>query len=138
MKNTLTTPILEAIPPTSKAPLVSFSIFHKDLMKSWVLLCCVLVLFYFIMQGLTVFSPIHKYFKAGAKIGIIGCGGLGHLAIQFAAKMGAEVTAFSSAPEKSEWLKQLGANFIVNSTDLQSLAKEFQKYDLVLSTMPAY
>ena len=87
---------------------------------------------------MTVFNPLFKYFKVGLKVGIIGCGGLGHLAIQYASKMGAEVTAFSGTPEKSEWLKKLGANFIESSTDLVSLAKQFQQFDIILSTLPTY
>jgi len=54
--------------------------------------------------GITVFAPLKSWFdkegKPGMKVGIFGIGGLGHLAVQYANKLGLEVTAFTSSPER--------------------------------------
>jgi D-arabinose 1-dehydrogenase-like Zn-dependent alcohol dehydrogenase len=52
--------------------------------------------------GITTFAPLNKYAKKGDKVAIIGCGGLGHFAVQWAAKMGCEVHIFSSSHRKDE------------------------------------
>jgi uncharacterized zinc-type alcohol dehydrogenase-like protein len=68
------------------------------------------------------------------KCAIVGIGGLGHLAIQYAAKMGLHVTAFTTSMNREKEIKELGASALSHSTDLASLAKEVGKYDLVLDT----
>lgn len=61
--------------------------------------------------GITCFSPLKKYAKAGYRCAVVGVGGLGHMGVQFASKMGMEVTAVSSSPDKEELcLKSLGAH----------------------------
>jgi len=66
--------------------------------------------------GITVFNPfVQLDVKPTDKVGVIGIGGLGHLALQFANKWGCEVTAFSSNAAKTDELKQLGAHSVVNS-----------------------
>jgi len=86
--------------------------------------------------GITVFNPLYQYdVKPTDKVGVIGIGGLGHLAIQFADKWGCEVTAFSSSPDKTEELKKLGADFVVNSRSDAELEKVRGKFDLILSTV---
>lgn len=88
--------------------------------------------------GLTVFSPLQRYnVKKGTKVGIIGMGGLGHLAIQFAHKMGAEVTLFSSSVAKTEAAIQFGACHIIDSRDLEALKAAYESQDLILSTVTA-
>ncbi|KAF9258143.1 GroES-like protein [Marasmius fiardii PR-910] len=59
--------------------------------------------------GATVFTPLIEYVKATDRVGIVGIGGLGHLAIQFAAKMGCDVVAFSGSESKREEAMKLGA-----------------------------
>jgi len=86
--------------------------------------------------GVTVFNPLYQYsVKPTDKVGVIGIGGLGHLAVQFADKWGCEVTAFSSSPEKTDDLNDLGADFVVNSRDDAELEKIKGKFDLILSTV---
>ena len=59
--------------------------------------------------GSTVFGPLHTYARPTDRVGIVGLGGLGHLAIQFASKMGCEVVVFSSTESKKEEAMKLGA-----------------------------
>jgi D-arabinose 1-dehydrogenase-like Zn-dependent alcohol dehydrogenase len=61
--------------------------------------------------GITVFTPMLKFgVKAGHRVGIIGIGGLGHLAVKFASKLGAEVVVFSSSESKRKEALALGAS----------------------------
>jgi len=57
--------------------------------------------------GITVFSPLFHHTKAGDKVGVLGVGGLGHLAIRFAKALGSEVWAFTSSPNKKNMKKML-------------------------------
>ncbi|HUW95523.1 MAG TPA: NAD(P)-dependent alcohol dehydrogenase [Anaerolineae bacterium] len=86
--------------------------------------------------GITVYSPLRSLAEPPArKIGIVGVGGLGHLAIQFAHALGYEVTALSSSPGKKEQALAFGADHFVVSdpTILRELAFAF---DLLLCTAP--
>jgi len=86
--------------------------------------------------GITVFNPfVQLDIKPTDKVGVIGIGGLGHLALQFADKWGCEVTAFSSDASKTEELKKLGADFVVNSRDKAEIEKLKGKFDMILSTV---
>ena len=86
--------------------------------------------------GITVFNPILEFdVRPTDRVGVIGIGGLGHLALQFLNKWGCEVTAFSSNPEKSSELKALGAHRIVNSRDSEALKAEAGCYNFILSTV---
>jgi len=64
----------------------------------------------FIGGGGTVWVPLVEYCKSYERIGVVGIGGLGHLAIQFAAKMGCDVVVFSSTEDKKEEAMKLGAS----------------------------
>ncbi|KAJ1724361.1 hypothetical protein LPJ53_001377 [Coemansia erecta] len=73
--------------------------------------------------GATVFAPmLHKGVKKGDRVGIIGIGGLGHLAIQYANALGAEVVAFSHSPKKREESLNLGATEFVDTSKLEEVA----------------
>ncbi len=88
--------------------------------------------------GITVYNPLRIYnVQPFMKIGIVGIGGLGHLAIQFAKAYGCEVTAFSSSKEKENEVKQLGAdNFIVLNELSEKESKKFYNYfDFIISTV---
>lgn len=86
--------------------------------------------------GITVFNPfVQDDIKPTDKVGVIGIGGLGHLALQFADKWGCEVTAFTSDLSKTEELKKLGADYVVNSRDDAELEKLKGKFDMILSTV---
>lgn len=86
--------------------------------------------------GITVYSPLktHKI-DSSKNVGIIGVGGLGHLALQFAKALGAKVTAFSSTPSKEGEAKRFGADSFVSSTDLKGLEKLNNTFDLILITI---
>jgi len=86
--------------------------------------------------GITVYSPFKLYnVKPNHKVGIIGIGGLGHFAVQFAASMGCEVTAFSTSPDKEEEAHNLGADKFVNSKDAAQMQKTAGKFDYIISTV---
>jgi uncharacterized zinc-type alcohol dehydrogenase-like protein len=86
--------------------------------------------------GITVFNPfVQLDIKPTDKVGVIGIGGLGHLALQFADKWGCEVTAFTSDLSKTDELIALGADFVVNSRSDEELEKLKGKFDLILSTV---
>ncbi len=66
--------------------------------------------------GLTVFSPLERMrVREGMRVGIIGIGGLGHLAVRFAAALGAQVLAFDPDPSKKELARSLGATDLVDA-----------------------
>lgn len=95
--------------------------------------------------GITVFSPLVKYgLKPTDRVGVIGIGGLGHLALQFANAWGCEVTAFTSSQDKMDELSELGAHRVVNSRDRDALKAERGRFDFLISTVnvsldwPAY
>jgi len=87
--------------------------------------------------GATVFSPlVHHQIKPTTKVGIIGIGGLGHLAIQFARGFGCEITAFSTSIDKKEEALRLGAHHFIVSKDEAALKKVANSFDFLLSTVP--
>ncbi|KAJ1995186.1 hypothetical protein GGI25_002106 [Coemansia spiralis] len=68
--------------------------------------------------GTTVFAPmLRKGVKKGDRVGVVGIGGLGHLAIQYASALGAEVIAFSHSPSKREQCLKLGASKFVDTSN---------------------
>lgn len=71
--------------------------------------------------GATVFNVL-KFAKSTDRVGVIGVGGLGHLAIQFAAKMGCEVTVFSSTDSKKDEAMMLGATEFIATKGVSELA----------------
>ncbi len=87
--------------------------------------------------GITVYSPL-KHWKAGPgkKVGIIGIGGLGHMAIKIAKAMGAHVVVFTTSQAKMDDAKRLGADEAVLSTDAEQMKKQ-SKFDMILDTVSA-
>jgi uncharacterized zinc-type alcohol dehydrogenase-like protein len=85
--------------------------------------------------GITVFSPLTMYAKPTSRVGIIGIGGLGHMAVKFAAAYGCEVTAFTSSESKFEEAKGFGANHIVTTRDSAAIKKLAGSFDLLISTV---
>lgn len=88
--------------------------------------------------GCTVYSPMKRHItEPGASVGIIGIGGLGHLAVQYARAMGLQVTAFTSSADKVESIKKLGAHeVVVVDKELKELAKLHGKFDCLVNTLP--
>jgi len=88
--------------------------------------------------GVTVFAPflIHNV-RSTARVGIIGIGGLGHMALQFANKWGCEVHAFTTSDSKEEEAHKLGAHFVHNTRQDGALKKITGSLDLIISTVNA-
>ncbi len=85
--------------------------------------------------GITVFNPIVQFgIKPTDRVGIVGIGGLGHMAVQFLAKWGCDVTAFSSNPAKAEDAKRYGAHQVVSSRDDSALERIANTLDFILVT----
>jgi uncharacterized zinc-type alcohol dehydrogenase-like protein len=88
--------------------------------------------------GITVFNPIVEHgVKPTDRVGVIGIGGLGHLALQFLAKWGCEVTAFTSTESKADEARRMGAHHVVSSRDPSALQAIAGSLDLILSTVNA-
>ena len=88
--------------------------------------------------GITVYSPMRKLgINPSSRVGVIGVGGLGHLALQFARVFGAEVTAFSSSANKEEEALKLGAHHFVNSRESKAVNGLAASFDLIISTANA-
>ncbi len=81
--------------------------------------------------GVTVWTPLRRYAKPGDHVVVIGIGGLGHMAVLFAAAMGCKVTTVSRSMDKETDAKALGA-----SRHVASLA-DIEKADLIIATAPA-
>ena len=99
-----------------------------DLAKAGPLLC----------GGITVFNPLIQCDVLPThRVGVIGIGGLGHLALQFLNKWGCEVTAFTSSAGKAAEAKAMGAHRVVNTHSAEELAGVAGRYDFILSTANA-
>jgi uncharacterized zinc-type alcohol dehydrogenase-like protein len=85
--------------------------------------------------GVTVFAPLAMYSKPTDRVGIIGIGGLGHMAVKFAAAYGCDVTAFTSSESKFEEAKGFGANHVVSSKDAAAVRRLGGSFDLLISTV---
>jgi len=96
-----------------------------DLSKAGPLLC----------GGITVFNPIFlSNLKPTDSVGVIGIGGLGHLAIKFLKHWGCDVIAFSSNPSKKDEILSMGANKVINSKDSEELKSVSGKLKFILNT----
>jgi len=88
--------------------------------------------------GITVYSPLnHWKVGKGTKVGILGIGGLGHLAIKIAKAMGADVTVITTSQEKVEDAKRLGADDAVLSSDPEQMKSYAGKLNFILDTVSA-
>ncbi|WP_375452615.1 NAD(P)-dependent alcohol dehydrogenase [uncultured Devosia sp.] len=86
--------------------------------------------------GVTTYSPLkHWGVTSGDKVGVIGMGGLGHMAVKLALAMGAEVTVFTSTKEKLQEALELGATGVIE-TDANALKPLQNSFDFILSTIP--
>lgn len=100
---------------------------HADLAATAPLLCA----------GITTFSPMqHWKLAAGQRVGIIGLGGLGHVAVKLAVARKAEAIVFTSSPGKLEDAKRLGAKDAVLSSNQEALRRYANSLDLIIATVP--
>jgi len=86
--------------------------------------------------GITVFNPIVQFgVQPTDRVGVIGIGGLGHLAIAFLSAWGCEVTAFSSSPDKEDEARSMGAHHFLSSRDGDVLEAAAGTLDFIVSTV---
>lgn len=86
--------------------------------------------------GITVFNPLPQFgVKPTDHVGVIGIGGLGHMALQFLNKWGCQVYAFTSSDSKREEAMNLGAHQVVNSKDPQQIRRIAGSLDFIISTV---
>jgi alcohol/geraniol dehydrogenase (NADP+) len=85
--------------------------------------------------GITVFAPLAMYAKPTSRVGIIGIGGLGHMAVKFASAYGCDVTAFTSSESKFDEARGFGANHVVSSKESAAIKKLAGSFDLLISTV---
>jgi uncharacterized zinc-type alcohol dehydrogenase-like protein len=86
--------------------------------------------------GITVYNPLRTHgINPSSRVGIVGIGGLGHIAIQFARVFGAEVTAFSTSAAKEEEVRALGAHHFVNTRESKAVKEMASSQDFILSTV---
>ena len=86
--------------------------------------------------GVTVYAPMRMHgIHPASRVGIIGIGGLGHLALQFARAFGSEVTAFSSSADKEDEARKLGAQHFVHTRETKSIKAVAGQFDFILSTI---
>ena len=87
--------------------------------------------------GVTTYAPLRQHeVGAGSKVAVAGIGGLGHMAVQLAKAMGAEVTALTTSPDKADGARELGADHVIVMSDAAALGDAEASFDLVLSTIP--
>ncbi|HEY8366625.1 MAG TPA: NAD(P)-dependent alcohol dehydrogenase [Bacteroidia bacterium] len=88
--------------------------------------------------GITTYSPLrHVGVKPGDKVAVLGLGGLGHMAVKFAASFGAEVTMLSSSPSKQADAEKLGAHHFILTSDAEAMKKAAKSFDVILNTVSA-
>lgn len=88
--------------------------------------------------GITTYSPLRRWgAKTGDRVGVVGLGGLGHMAVKLAASMGAKVTVLSTSSSKEADARRLGASDFVVTKSASELARVRGKLDLVVDTVSA-
>jgi uncharacterized zinc-type alcohol dehydrogenase-like protein len=85
--------------------------------------------------GVTVYAPLRRWVRSPMRVGVVGIGGLGHLALQFARAMGCEVTAISSTPDKEPDARSLGAHRFLATGERDALRSAASTLDFILSTV---
>lgn len=87
--------------------------------------------------GITTYSPLRTWgVREGSRVGVIGLGGLGHMAVKLAVAMGADVTVISRSNNKEQDAKNIGAKGILVSTDAISMQNALSSFDLIIDTVP--
>jgi uncharacterized zinc-type alcohol dehydrogenase-like protein len=88
--------------------------------------------------GITTYSPLrHWKVGTGAKLGVVGLGGLGHMAVKLGASFGAEVTVLSTSPAKEKDARGLGAHEFAVTTDAKQVKKLRSYFDFIIDTVSA-
>ncbi|WP_269523034.1 NAD(P)-dependent alcohol dehydrogenase [Coraliomargarita parva] len=98
-----------------------------DLSKAAPILCA----------GITTYSPLRTWgIKEGSRVGVIGLGGLGHMAVKLASAMGAHVTVMSRTADKKKDVEDLGADALLISSDEDAMQQATNSFDLIIDTVP--
>jgi alcohol dehydrogenase (NADP+) len=86
--------------------------------------------------GITTYSPL-RYWNVGKgqKVGVVGLGGLGHMAVKFAKAFGADVALFTTSPKKRPDALRLGAREVIVSSDENEMKKHLNSFDFILDTV---
>jgi alcohol dehydrogenase (NADP+) len=88
--------------------------------------------------GITTYSPMrHWKVNKEKKVGVVGLGGLGHMAVKFAHALGAHVVVFSTSPKKKDDAMRLGANEVVISRNADEMQKHAGSFDFILDAVSA-
>ena len=88
--------------------------------------------------GITTYSPMrHWGVRQGKKVGVVGLGGLGHMAVKFAHALGAHVVVFTGSPQKKDDALRLGADEVVLSRDSGAMQKHAGSFDFILDAVAA-
>jgi uncharacterized zinc-type alcohol dehydrogenase-like protein len=88
--------------------------------------------------GITTYSPLKRFGAGkGSRVGVLGLGGLGHMAVKIAAAMGAEVTVLSGSKSKAADAKRLGAHEFALTTDEPACQRLAGRFDLIVDTVSA-
>src|SRR5438477_7763188 len=88
--------------------------------------------------GITTYSPMHHWgVTKGKKVGVVGLGGLGHMAVKFAHALGAHVVVFTTSPNKKEDALRLGADEVVISRNADEMQKHAGSFDFILDAVAA-
>jgi len=88
--------------------------------------------------GITTYSPLrYANVGKGTKTGVVGLGGLGHMAVKFAVSFGAEVTVLSTSPSKEADARRLGAHHFALTTDKDTMKKLDSSFDVIIDTLSA-
>ena len=87
--------------------------------------------------GITVWTPLREHgVERGTKLGVVGLGGLGHMAVKLGAALGAEVTVFTTSPEKEADARSLGAHHVVMSREPDAMKAARGSLDVIIDTVP--
>ena len=87
--------------------------------------------------GITVYSPLRRWgVSAGKQVAVVGMGGLGHLAVKLATALGAEVTLFTTSPDKASDARRFGARDVVVNRDGADFSRYRHAFDFALDTVP--
>jgi uncharacterized zinc-type alcohol dehydrogenase-like protein len=98
-----------------------------DLAKAAPILCA----------GITTYSPLKTWHVgAGSRVGVIGLGGLGHMAVKLATAMGADVTVISRTNSKEEEALKIGARGVLASSNSDAMQQAANTFDLIIDTVP--
>jgi alcohol dehydrogenase (NADP+) len=87
--------------------------------------------------GITTYSPLRTWNAGpGSRVGVVGLGGLGHMAVKLAVGLGADVTVLSRSKDKEADALALGADRLLVSSDSAAMEKAQSSFDLIIDTVP--